>query len=93
MCEHGRLIGEFGNTLIEDGFSIETHCNAGWLALVDYGSALAPIYAAHNSGKNIFVYVDETRPQPRSKTYSLGAKTRKYTTCNNSRQCRSVLYV
>jgi len=62
-AEHGRLIGEFGNTLIEDGFSIETHCNAGWLALVDYGSALAPIYVAHNSGKNIFVYVDETRPR------------------------------
>ncbi len=62
-AEHGRLIGEHGNKLIKDGFSIETHCNAGWLALVDYGSALAPIYAAHESKKNIFVYVDETRPR------------------------------
>lgn len=62
-AEHGRLIGVHGNSLIKDGFGIETHCNAGWLALVDYGSALAPIYAAHESGKNIFVYVDETRPR------------------------------
>lgn len=62
-AEHGRQIGEYGNNLIKDGFGIGTHCNAGWLALVDYGSALAPIYAAHNSGKNIFVYVDETRPR------------------------------
>ncbi|MDD3859977.1 MAG: S-methyl-5-thioribose-1-phosphate isomerase [Bacteroidales bacterium] len=59
----GKLIGEHGNTLIDDGYCVETHCNAGWLALVDYGSALAPIYAAKNSGKNIFVYVDETRPR------------------------------
>lgn len=58
-----KIIGEFGNTLIKDGFNIETHCNAGWLAFVDYGSALSPIYAAFNSGKKIFVYVDETRPK------------------------------
>jgi methylthioribose-1-phosphate isomerase len=57
------LIGVYGNELIKDGFTIETHCNAGWLALVDYGSALSPIYAAHNSGKNIHVLVDETRPR------------------------------
>lgn len=62
-AEHGRLIGAHGNELIKDGFGIETHCNAGWLALVDFGSALAPIYAAHKSGKNIFVYADETRPR------------------------------
>lgn len=62
-AEAGRMIGEYGNTLIKDGFGIETHCNAGWLALVDYGSALAPIYAAHESGKKIFVYADETRPR------------------------------
>ncbi len=62
-AEAGRLIGEFGNSLIDDGFGIETHCNAGWLALVDYGSALAPIYAAQASGKRIFVYADETRPR------------------------------
>ncbi|UCB55090.1 MAG: S-methyl-5-thioribose-1-phosphate isomerase [Thiotrichales bacterium] len=58
-----KRIGELGNDLIEDGQHIETHCNAGWLAFVDYGSALAPIYAAHNSGKQVFVYADETRPR------------------------------
>ncbi|MDR2836694.1 MAG: S-methyl-5-thioribose-1-phosphate isomerase [Bacteroidales bacterium] len=61
--EQSKLIGKFGNEIIKDGFAIETHCNAGWLALVDYGSALAPIYAAFESGKKIFVYVDETRPR------------------------------
>ena len=58
-----KKIGEFGNKLIKDGYSIETHCNAGWLAFVDYGSALSPIYTAHRSGKKIFVYADETRPR------------------------------
>ncbi len=56
-------IGEYGNELIKDNFNIETHCNAGWLAFVDYGSALSPIYAAHCSGKKVRVYVDETRPK------------------------------
>lgn len=58
-----KRIGEYGNELIEDGFNIETHCNAGWLAFVDYGTALSPIYFAHRSGKKVFVYVDETRPR------------------------------
>ncbi len=62
-AENCRKIGEFGNTLIKDGYSIETHCNAGWLAFVDYGSALSPIYAAHRAGKKVFVYADETRPR------------------------------
>ncbi len=62
-AEEGRLIGEFGNQIIEPAMRIETHCNAGWLAFVDYGSALAPIYAAHDAGKGIFVYADETRPR------------------------------
>lgn len=62
-AENCKKIGEIGNKLIRDGFHIETHCNAGWLAFVDFGSALAPIYAAHASGKKIFVYVDETRPR------------------------------
>ena len=62
-AENCRKIGEFGNELIKDGMRIETHCNAGWLAFVDYGSAISPIYAAHRSGKNIFVYADETRPR------------------------------
>jgi len=42
--------------------NILTHCNAGWLAFVDYGSATAPVYAAHHSGIKVHVYVDETRP-------------------------------
>jgi methylthioribose-1-phosphate isomerase len=62
-AENCRRIGELGNSLIKDGMQIETHCNAGWLAFVDYGSALSPIYAAQNGGKKIFVYVDETRPR------------------------------
>lgn len=61
--EEARLIGIYGNELINDGFRIETHCNAGWLGFVDYGSALSPVYTAVKSGKNIFVYVDETRPR------------------------------
>jgi methylthioribose-1-phosphate isomerase len=61
--EAGKNIGINGNKLIKDGFRILTHCNAGWLGFVDYGSALAPIYRAHDEGKKIFVYVDETRPR------------------------------
>ena len=56
-------IGRIGNRLIRNGAFIETHCNAGWLAFVDYGTALAPVYAAARTGKKIFVYVDETRPR------------------------------
>ena len=61
--DDGKKIGEFGNTLIKEGYRIETHCNAGWLGFVDYGSALAPIYLANRSGKKIHVWVDETRPR------------------------------
>ena len=43
--------------------NILTHCNAGWLATVDWGTALAPIYLAHDAGLNVHVYVDETRPR------------------------------
>ncbi|NLU31444.1 MAG: hypothetical protein GXX04_02315 [Clostridiaceae bacterium] len=42
--------------------NILIHCNAGWLAFVDYGTATAPIYAAHEKGIKVHVYVDETRP-------------------------------
>ena len=58
-----RKIGEFGSELIHYGMNIETHCNAGWLAFVDYGTALSPVYLAHQQGKKIFVYADETRPR------------------------------
>ncbi|MDQ6622727.1 MAG: S-methyl-5-thioribose-1-phosphate isomerase, partial [Verrucomicrobiota bacterium] len=43
--------------------NVLTHCNAGWLAFVDYGSATAPIYAAHDAGLPVHVWVDETRPR------------------------------
>jgi translation initiation factor eIF-2B subunit alpha/methylthioribose-1-phosphate isomerase len=58
-----KRIGEFGNELIKDGNNILTHCNAGALATVDHGTALAPIRAANEGGKDIFIYVDETRPR------------------------------
>jgi methylthioribose-1-phosphate isomerase len=58
-----KKIGEFGNALIKENFSILTHCNAGALAAVDYGTALAPIRAAHYDNKKIHVFVDETRPR------------------------------
>ncbi len=58
-----RSIGEHGKSLIKDGMNILTHCNAGWLALVDYGSALSPVYRAFEEGKRLHVWVDETRPR------------------------------
>ena len=58
-----RQIGERGNTLIKNNQNILTHCNAGALACVDFGTALSPIRIAHYNKKNIFVYVDETRPR------------------------------
>jgi len=57
------LIAGYGNELIKNNSRILTHCNAGWLGFVDWGSALAPVYKAHRDGKNIFVYADETRPR------------------------------
>ncbi len=70
-AESCRLIGEHGLKLIEQiagkkegkPVNVLTHCNAGWLAFVDYGSAIAPIYAAHDRGLPIHVWVDETRPR------------------------------
>jgi len=58
-----KKIGETGNSLIHQKMNIATHCNAGWLAFVDYGSALAPVFEARRSGKDVFVYADETRPR------------------------------
>ena len=59
----GEAIGRHGAELISDGARILTHCNAGWLAFVDWGSALAPLYVAARQGKRVFVYADETRPR------------------------------
>jgi methylthioribose-1-phosphate isomerase len=66
-----RKIGEYGLPFIEEIFSqrpqvpvnILTHCNAGWLACIDYGTALAPVYLAHEKGIPVHVWVDETRPR------------------------------
>jgi len=57
-----RRIGAFGLDLVPTGANILTHCNAGALATVDYGTALGVVRAAHEAGKGIHVYVDETRP-------------------------------
>jgi S-methyl-5-thioribose-1-phosphate isomerase len=56
-------IAKIGLPLIRNGVRVLTHCNAGWLALVDWGSAPAPIYLAHRRGRKVFVWVDETRPR------------------------------
>ena len=58
-----KKIGEFGNALIKGGDRILTHCNAGALGCVDWGTALAPMRIAKYAGKEIFVFVDETRPR------------------------------
>lgn len=69
LCE---AIGNHGLALIEaasrgkaagDAVNILTHCNAGWIATVDWGTALAPIYKAHRAGIPVHVWVDETRPR------------------------------
>jgi len=57
-----RAIGRHGKILIKNGFAILTHCNAGALATAGYGTALGVIRAAHEAGKRIHVFVDETRP-------------------------------
>ncbi len=63
-----QAIGQHGLKLIQAAgqgrtMNILTHCNAGWLATVDWGTALAPIYAAHDAGISLHVWVDETRPR------------------------------
>lgn len=60
--ESCRRIGEYGSACIKDGDGILTHCNAGRLATVQYGTALSPIYIAKEQGKTVSVYTDETRP-------------------------------
>ncbi len=57
-----RAIGRHGAALLADGQGVLTHCNAGGLATADYGTALALFFAAHESGKRLHVYADETRP-------------------------------
>ena len=61
--QHCRAIGEHGASLLQNGMNVLTHCNAGWLAFVDIGSATAPLYAAQAAGRKFHVYCDETRPR------------------------------
>jgi methylthioribose-1-phosphate isomerase len=76
LCEHdieiNRALGEHGLKLIEqiaarkrsgEPVNLLTHCNAGWLATVDWGTATSPIYRAHDRGIPVHVWVDETRPR------------------------------
>jgi methylthioribose-1-phosphate isomerase len=87
ICENEikncKQIGINGLPLIEElsirkhgqPVNILTHCNAGWLACIDYGTALAPVYAAHEKGIPLHVWIDETRPRnqgARLTTYELG---------------------
>ncbi|MFP6581928.1 MAG: S-methyl-5-thioribose-1-phosphate isomerase [Candidatus Hydrogenedentota bacterium] len=57
-----RSMGQHGASLINEGDGLLTHCNAGALATADYGTALAVMYSAHDSGRKFSVYADETRP-------------------------------
>jgi methylthioribose-1-phosphate isomerase len=79
-----RRIGANGFALLKDAAAkargrplrVLTHCNAGWLACVDWGTALAPLYMAHDSGMSLHVWVDETRPRNQGASltaYELGA--------------------
>ena len=60
---HCEAIGRHGAKLIRNGMKVLTHCNAGWLAFVDVGTATAPLYAAQAQGKKFHVFCDETRPR------------------------------
>ena len=58
-----KTMAKYGNEIVQEGDTILTHCNAGALATAGYGTALGVIREAHYTGKNIFVYADETRPR------------------------------
>jgi methylthioribose-1-phosphate isomerase len=64
-CEE---IGRHGAKLIRQNMRVLTHCNAGWLAMVDIGTATAPLYAAQKAGRQFHVYCDETRPRSQGAT-------------------------
>ena len=65
---HCEAIGRHGVKLIRARVNVLTHCNAGWLAFVDVGSATAPMYAAQAAGKKFHVFCDETRPRSQGAT-------------------------
>jgi len=87
-AETCRRIGENGLPLLQEiaarkgRVNVLTHCNAGWLATVDWGTALAPIYMAHDAGLDVHVWVDETRPRNQGAAltaFELGAHGVKHT--------------
>src|SRR6185436_6315293 len=61
--QHCEAIGRHGAKLIRNGMRVLTHCNAGWLAFVDIGTATAPLFKAQEQGKKFHVFCDETRPR------------------------------
>src|SRR6185295_5889258 len=64
ICEHGlKLIQDLSAQKSGVRVNVLTHCNAGWLACIDWGTALAPIYMAYDKGIDVHVWVDETRPR------------------------------
>ena len=65
---HCEEIGRHGAKLVRNGMKLLTHCNAGWLAFVDVGTATAPMYAAQAAGKKFHVFCDETRPRSQGAT-------------------------
>ena len=67
-ARHCEAVGRYGVRLIRNGMRILTHCNAGWLACVDIGTATAPLYAAQAQGKRFHVFCDETRPRSQGAT-------------------------
>jgi methylthioribose-1-phosphate isomerase len=67
-ARHCEEIGKHGAKLIRNGAKVLTHCNAGWLAFVDIGTATAPMYAAQAAGKKFHVFCDETRPRSQGAT-------------------------
>jgi methylthioribose-1-phosphate isomerase len=88
--ENCRMIGEHGLKIIEaisetkngGTVNILTHCNAGWLACIDYGTVTAPVYLAHSKGIPVHIWVDETRPRnqgARLTTWELGKQGVPYT--------------
>ena len=66
--QHCEEIGQHGAKLIRSGMKILTHCNAGWLAFVDVGTATAPMYVAQAQGKKFHLFCDETRPRSQGAT-------------------------
>jgi methylthioribose-1-phosphate isomerase len=66
--DHCLEIGRHGANLIRNGMNVLTHCNAGWLAFVDVGTATAPLYEAHAQGRKFHVFCDETRPRSQGAT-------------------------